>query len=534
MKPKIKTRYAQYSLSAASIDQIAEEIEAFLYNMDTERANVLRIRLALEEALLRWQDHFGEAAQVTFVTGTRWRRPVISLELKGESFDPILNSDGDLGNWSDNLLSGIGLTPRYVYQRGVNILQVRLPRPHWNPALNLLIALGLGLFLGFGGGAVFPQSIQSTLIQTTLDPIQSVFFRILNSASGPIIFFTVLVAICGIGNLAAGGKTGRKMLLQFLVLSMGVAIISLIISVIVFSVHYYDYSSQSTRFSNVLNLFLSFIPNDILSPFISGDSPQLILVAFIIGNAILVAGTQTEGVTKLLEQLNAVGLIVADWVSRLSPFFIVVLLVLGLWNRSLQSVLGCWKPLLLFLVLTALTLVSWMLLISWKYKIPFRKLTKKLRPSFLVSLRTASVDAAYGDIQFCCEKRLGLPRSLTSYGLPFGLVLYMPANTMATMIFTLYAAKSFGVVISGVWCLTALVLTVSLIMASPPMAGVNLLAYAAIFSRLGIPSDALTIVLIADTLYGFVTAAANQTLLQLNLILQAEKNDQLDITVLRK
>ena len=105
---------------------------------------------------------------------------------------------------------------------------------------------------------------------------------------------------------------------------------------------------------------------------------------------------------------------------------------------------------------------------------------------------------------------------------------------MATMIFTLYAAKSFGVVISGVWCLTALVLTVSLIMASPPMAGVNLLAYAAIFSRLGIPSDALTIVLIADTLYGFVTAAANQTLLQLNLILQAEKNDQLDITVLRK
>ena len=73
MKPKIKTRYAQYSLSAASIDQIAEEIEAFLYNMDTERANVLRIRLALEEALLRWQDHFGEAAQVTFVTGTRWR-----------------------------------------------------------------------------------------------------------------------------------------------------------------------------------------------------------------------------------------------------------------------------------------------------------------------------------------------------------------------------------------------------------------------------------------------------------------------------
>ena len=224
MKPKIKTRYAQYSLSAASIDQIAEEIEAFLYNMDTERANVLRIRLALEEALLRWQDHFGEAAQVTFVTGTRWRRPVISLELKGESFDPILNSDGDLGNWSDNLLSGIGLTPRYVYQRGVNILQVRLPRPHWNPALNLLIALGLGLFLGFGGGAVFPQSIQSTLIQTTLHPIQSVFFRILNSASGPIIFFTVLVAICGIGNLAAGGKTGRKMLLQFLVLSMGVAI----------------------------------------------------------------------------------------------------------------------------------------------------------------------------------------------------------------------------------------------------------------------------------------------------------------------
>ena len=56
---KIETITKDYRLTEEAIDSIAEETESFLYSVGIERANVFRIHLSLEEALLRWMDHFG-------------------------------------------------------------------------------------------------------------------------------------------------------------------------------------------------------------------------------------------------------------------------------------------------------------------------------------------------------------------------------------------------------------------------------------------------------------------------------------------
>ncbi len=530
---KIENTSTQYFLTAEAVDQIAEQIESFLYGLEMERANVLRIRLSLEEALLRWMDWFGEDVEVVLDTGSHWRNPFLRLELAGEDYDPLSNAETDLGEWSETLLGGIGLSPRYSYHRGVNILYLRLRRPRRNPAYYMLLSLGIGLLVGLAGIRILPESVQSALILTILDPIEDVFFRILNATAGPVIFCTVLMAICGAGSVAASGKMGRKMLARFVTISTILAVCALVGSALLFSLDYHSTTMNGNRISNVLDFFLQIIPNDVLTPFINGDTPQLLLVAVILGNAILVTGTHSGGLTALIQQLNAVGMVLADWVGRISPFFIAILLILGLWNHSLQAVVGIWKPLLLFFALTILSLAAWMLRVSVSQKVPLKKLAKKMRPSFLVALRTASVDAAFGDNQLCCEKRLGVSRE-SMQCLPMGTILYMPASTIATMTFTLYAAKCYGITISEVWCVTALALTVTVIMASPPVAGIGLLAYAAIFTRLGIPSDGLTIALMADIMFGFFCAAGNQAMLQLELVLQSSREGKLSLKTLRK
>ncbi len=70
----------EYKLNVQSIDEMAAKVEDFLYSLGTERANVLGIRLSIEEALLRWYDHFkakGEEPKVRFYTGKSFFRPVI-------------------------------------------------------------------------------------------------------------------------------------------------------------------------------------------------------------------------------------------------------------------------------------------------------------------------------------------------------------------------------------------------------------------------------------------------------------------------
>ena len=536
MKLRIKpeSQYSVYALTAQAIDQISAQIGVFLTSLHMERANILRIRLSMEEALLRWQDRFGDEVSVSFFAGTRLYRPIITLRLAGDRYDPTMNAENDLGDWSDGLLEAVGLTPRFSYRRGTNELLLRLPRPRKNPALTILADVLLGLLLGIAGRALLPESIQTMLIRTTLDPLQGMFYRVLNAASGPVIFLTVLVGICGAGSIAVSGKVGRKMLARFIIISALLTVSALLLSVPVFSLHYFNGPMSDTRFASVLDFLLQIFPSDVLSPVISGNSPQLILIAVILGNALLVLGEQSESLIALIDQMNKIGLIIADWVGRCSHFIIVILLILNMWNHSLSFLLAVWKPFLLFLALTAAVILGWILRICIGKGVPIRKLVKKLWPSALIALRTASVEAAYGDSVICCERRLGISKTVTSYGLPLGLVIYMPAGSIATMVFTMYAAKAYGIVISAVWCVMAATLIVTLLMASPPVLGCGVLAYATIFRQLGIPSDALTIALLADVLFGFVTAAANQVMLQLELVLQADRRGDLNLSVLRK
>ena len=80
----------------------------------------------------------------------------------------------------------------------------------------------------------------------------------------------------------------------------------------------------------------------------------------------------------------------------------------------------------------------------------------------------------------------------------------------------------------------AVLLNVTLLAATPPVGGVGLLTFAVLFARLGIPNEALMVGLVADILFGFGVAALDQAMLQVQLILEADRLGELNQTVLQK
>ena len=151
-----------------------------------------------------------------------------------------------------------------------------------------------------------------------------------------------------------------------------------------------------------------------------------------------------------------------------------------------------------------------------------------------MTLRSGSLDAAYGTVEQCNAKLLGLEPSFSGLSLANGLVLYMPVSEICTITFILYTADKFYVTTSTMWYFFAVVLSVALFVASPPVPGVNLLAYVALFRLLGIPGDALIDAMVFDIVIGIFAGAANQTLLQMELIRQADKIGMLNHGILRR
>ena len=188
-----------YKLCNASIDIVSEKIENYLSYIKVEKNTMLRVRLSVEEVLLRWHEVFPEETEFRLTMGSHWNRPFIILKLWGEESDPLSVEGDEAGIWAGELLSAIGLVPTYRYVNGCNIVQVPLKRPHRNPGVTLLLCTLIGALVGILLDLFFSPQLKLLITSTVLTPLQNAFIRILNAVSAPVMFLSVLTTVCGVG-----------------------------------------------------------------------------------------------------------------------------------------------------------------------------------------------------------------------------------------------------------------------------------------------------------------------------------------------
>ena len=245
------------------------------------------------------------------------------------------------------------------------------------------------------------------------------------------------------------------------------------------------------------------------------NTPQILLLAFLLGGGITAVGARAGGLDRLIRQGDAVGLLMTENVSRLVPAFAGDPAVYGDRQRQtadLRRHLGRSDPVGAGSVLAIMLGIAY---VSRRKGVKLSVLLKKLWPAFTTAVRTGSLDAGYGKMEQDSISKLGIERHFATVSLPYGLVLLMPANVIGTLMFTLFAAARYQVPVSAGWLLAAMVLSVVLFVATPPVPGANLLAYIMIFAELQIPSTALIDAMIFDILL-FCICGRQQSLLQMD------------------
>lgn len=533
----MRTEKTVYPFSAASVDAASEKTQQFLEKTATDKKSILRLRLSVETLLLKWQDFFGSESEFTMRTGSRFGRPYILLEVVGDTCNPLESGNDtqkeDFGEFGARLLANLGLSPAYSYHNGKNQILFKLKKRKINPLISLCAAVIAALVFGFGG-FLLPDTMRIAATESVLTPLYDTFLGVLSTIAGPMIFLSVAWGIYGIGDASTLGRIGKKMILRFVGLTLLVSAVSAALLLPCFDLHFSTGSTDSSQLSGVFNMILDIFPENIFSPFTDGNMMQIILIAAVVGSVMLVLGSQTKVVAELIEQINYIIQFLMELVGSLVPCFIFIVLLQLIWSDSLGIVTTAWKPLVFFVISTVLILAAIIGYICVKKRIKPMLLIRKCFPSFLIALTTASSSAAFGTNIHCCEKELGISNRLTNFGIPLGIVLYAPATAINFMVCALYMAESYQVEISAAWIIMAVLIVTILTIASPPVPGGALTCYTIIFSQLGIPAEALEIILVLDILFDFLATGFNITYLQCEILLQANKMQLLDDTVLRK
>ena len=517
----------QTDLKYESIDNFSDWLMQGSKDIGVEKRTGMRVRLLLEEILLRVHEHFGEDVQLQAALLGSIRGPYIRIEIPGEAFNPLSETNAELGDWNSSLQTAIGLNPKYTYSWGKNILKLRIPRKQINPVLLIFIALLIGVALGVLGHFILPVTGQEILTEYFLTPAYELWLRTLNAISGPIILFTVVTTMLNTKQIDTQGGDSTNVVLRYFNFSFLIAACAVVLSYPFFlgkDIFRLD-ASASEKAMEYLD---SIIPKNVIAPFLDSNTPQLILVAFVIGTALIVLGNRVAQVKTITRQINMVGLKLAEWVSMLVPLFAGLFVGLEIIRGKTSTLRNIYQPILLSVIAALLMMLCAILYVSWRARVNPLIITRKIDKPFFTALKTGSLDACMEQTRYSCTHLLGIDKGYTAISLPQGLVLYMPVSAIGTLIFTMYAAKIYQVEVDMFWIVSAIIFAVVLFVATPPVPGANLLAYVVFFNWLGIPAEALMDAMIFDIVFGILAGAGNQLLLQIEMLLQARKIGILD------
>ena len=531
---RISNYHDTFALEGAHIDEFSERVETYLCQIEMERQNRLRIRLSLEEALLRMRDRFGEEQQVTAFIGRRFGRLVIRLELEGDAFNPLSAEENELENLCSSLLTAVGLSPQYSYSGRGNLLRLSLPMPGISPAVKILVGVLGGVLFGVLGSMLIPEAIQAPVMNHVMSPIYEAWLRLLNVLSGPVIFFMTITTVINSGEISERGGDNHRIVARYFLLSFAMTGLAMVMATLVYGLAHTEFILTMGDTASLFGSILYLIPEDFFSPFMESSTPQLLLMALVLGEALNILGSQGKNLSRIVRQINMVGLQMCDWISKLVPWLAFLLVGYEIWQKRTTILKGMWLTLLISLIVSLICIGLILWYVARKEGIGVKMLARKLKEPFMTTLKTGSLDAAYGLTERSCAVDLGIRRSFTSVSLPSGLVLYMPISAVGTLVFIVFAGLRYGIVATPLWFLSAIIMAVAVFVATPPVPGANLLAYVVTLSVLGIPGEALIDAMVFDLVFGIFASAGNQLLLQLELILQSDKIGMINKRFLQK
>ena len=523
------------ALSPALVDKFSDLVAEQLKTTKLSGKNIMRFRLSLETAMGVWLRGIATGAPCVFNSRKRFGRVVISVSCEGPRLDPREQGDEDFGELSDlTMLQSLGLSMSYSYENGINQISFMPPS---GVVMQLAPVLG-ALILGFGAALLikylFPGAAEGIYTQA-VSPVFNTLMNAMKAVAGPLIFLAVLSGIYSIGDMSVLGKIGKKLIGRFLLMTYFCMLIVLVPLLCLVDVSTGAGSGTGSAVGSIVDMVLQIVPGDIVSPFLNGNTMQIIFIAAVCGMALLVLGKKAAPLCEVAELIYSVVQLIMEAISKLVPFFVFVsILGFGLSN-NVSDLSGFLLPLAVIVggfILFAV--VYYGIRIKLTLGLSPAKLFKKLLPTFMIAVTTASSTAAFSTNMDTCEKELGISPTLTKFGIPLGQVMYMPMAAVEFLAISMILAQQFGVAITPLWIVTAVLISGIFAVAAPPIPGGSLSIWTMMFLQLDIPAEALAIAVGLSTLTDYIATAGNLACLQEELILCSAKTNNLDIERLKK
>ena len=495
-------------LSNQNIYNSIEEIRNFFEFLTVPRKDKIRISLLLEEALLRYQEKFGEDYEFKLVIRKWFGTPKVLIKIKGTPYNPIEDNNEEQ-IFSEiimkTLLSYEQAEITYRYENGCNEIRVlstketeKLKIPGGSTTIAIFLAIFFALIV-----QNFSEPTQKIIVENVMTPILDTLFGVIIAINIPFIFISIVASICAIEDVTLLNKLSTKILLRFFAILFFVASSSILVCSIFFPVIDFSFGGQvladnSGVLKKIINLILSIIPQNVIAPFLERNVLQIVVWALLTGICITILGEKVKELKPLIIDLKLIVFEMVQIVFKVIPAIIFLCLFKTILQSSISEVFTVWK-----LILTEYVLFIGLSLImlwrnSFNHGVKILDFIKKIYPAILVTFTTSSGSAAMPKNIELCKKELKIPKTLCDFYIPLSHALCPSAMLIGFVTATFFAANFSGeqITIAEIFIIAFLAIQFAISASSGNGGMVAMLGL--MLTQLGIPLDAIGTIMIAD------------------------------------
>ena len=383
------------------------------------------------------------------------------------------------------------------------------PKKKMSLATQIFIALAIAIAVG-----LLMQN-HAEFAVTYIKPFGTIFLNLIKFIVGPIVLFSIMAGVVSMQDIRKVGAIGGTTILYYLCTTAFATAIGLALanafkgSFPTLSVS--DLSYEAAEGTSFMDTIVNIFPSNFLAPIYESTMLQVIVMALILGFAIILVGDRAKPAVKAVDVINEVCMKAMEMILKLSPIGVFCLLCPVIAENGAMIIGSLAKVLLVAYIgyiLHAILIYS-LAVRTLGGMSPF-KFFKNMLPAIMFAFSSASSVGTL-PINMECTEAMGAPKEVSSFVLPLGATINMDGTAIYQGVCSIFIASCYGIdlTFSQMIAIVATATLASIGTAGVPGAGMVMLAM--VLQSVGLPIDGIALVAGVDRIFDMGRTTVNIT-----------------------
>ena len=419
---------------------------------------------------------------------------------------------------------GEGFGCIYQVNKGGKLIVAKSEKKIEKKKLSLTSKIFIGLIAGVICGVIFNLFVPASYVRDTIiiDGICYVigngFIKLMKMLVVPLVFCSLVCGASAIGDTKTLGKVGGKTIAFYLAttaiaVTVAISVAALIKPGIGLNMNLIEAENVTVaEKTSAVDTLLDIIPDNPFSSLANGNMLQVIVFALTVGILLAKMGETAALVANFFSQFNDLMMEMTNLVMSFAPIGVFFMLTRTFANLGFDAFI----PLLKYMGSVVLGLgvqcfVVYMILLFVFTRLNPFKCIKKFFPGMALAFSTSTSNATIPLNIETLEEKIGVSRKVSSFTIPLGATINMDGTSIMQGVAVVFAAQAYGINLGISGYLTVIATATLASIGTAGIPSVGLVTLTMVFSAVGLPVEAITLIMGIDRILDMLRTAVNVT-----------------------